>query len=207
MTREEAIRILASSCIPGSKQTEALETLIPELRESEDERIRKQLIEAIKIGRSNSGISFTEEAASRFIAWLEKHSEEEIKKIRNEEYTNGFNDAAGFRKQKERKPASYSPLCNTIKDKIREYVANNFVTDTVVKTDVKSIVKAMEEGVRLGKEEQKPAEDKELLKNILFQKKGITYDDYKCKNDPYVGLSFYELIKCLEEYDKARSNR
>lgn len=50
-------------------------------------------------------------------------------------------------------------------------------------------------------------EDKELLKNILFQKKGITYDDYKCKNDPYVGLSFYELIKCLEEYDKERSNR
>lgn len=98
MTREEAIRILASSCIPGSKQTEALETLIPELRESEDERIRKQLIDAIKIGRSNRGISFTEEAASRFIAWLEKHSEEEIRKIRKEEYTNGFNNAAGFGK-------------------------------------------------------------------------------------------------------------
>ena len=44
MTREEAIRILASSCIPGSKQTEALETLIPELAESEDERIRKKLV-------------------------------------------------------------------------------------------------------------------------------------------------------------------
>ena len=26
-------------------------------------------------------------------------------------------------------------------------------------------------------------EDKERLKNILFQKKGITYDDYKCKNE------------------------
>ena len=77
---------------------EFAEYVFPELAESEDERIRKQLIDAIKIGRSNSGISFTEEAASRYIAWLEKHGEEEIKKIRNEEYTNGFNNAAGFGK-------------------------------------------------------------------------------------------------------------
>ena len=83
----------------------ALQALGLVTAESEDERIRKQLIDAIKIGRSNSGISFTEEAASRFITWLEKHSEEEIQKIRKEEYTNGFNDAAGFGKQKEQKPA------------------------------------------------------------------------------------------------------
>ena len=85
MTREEAIKILASSCIPGSKQTEALETLIPELRESEDERIRKQLIDAIKIGRSNSGISFTEEAASRYIAWLEKQKEQKELPLMNDD--------------------------------------------------------------------------------------------------------------------------
>lgn len=42
MTKEEAIRILASSCIPGSKQTEALETLIPELKESEDKRMMRE---------------------------------------------------------------------------------------------------------------------------------------------------------------------
>lgn len=52
-----------------------IEQIFPELAESEDERIRKQLIDAIKIGRSNSGISFTEEAASRYIAWLEKQKE------------------------------------------------------------------------------------------------------------------------------------
>lgn len=52
----------------------------------------------------------------------------------------------------------YSPLCHTIKDKIREYIANHFIADTVVKTDMKDIVKAMEEGVRLGMEEQKSAE-------------------------------------------------
>lgn len=52
----------------------------------------------------------------------------------------------------------YSPLCHTIKDKIREYVANHFIADTVVKTDMNDIVKATEEGVRLGMEEQKSAE-------------------------------------------------
>ena len=91
MTRQEAIdKVYGMS---GTKeQHEALEFLIPEVhelrefyeRQQEDERIRKQLIDAIKIGRSNSGISFTEEAASRYIAWLEKHSEEEIKKIRKD---------------------------------------------------------------------------------------------------------------------------
>jgi hypothetical protein len=37
-------------------------------------------------------------------------------------------------------------------------VARHFIADTVVKTDMKDIVKAMEEGVRLGMEEQKSAE-------------------------------------------------
>ena len=98
MTREEAIKTIMSATVWTDDEREALGVLIPELAESEDERIRKQLIDAIKIGRSNSGISFTEEAASRYIAWLEKHSEEEIQKIRKEEYTNGFNDSAGFGK-------------------------------------------------------------------------------------------------------------
>ena len=104
MTREEAMEIvkrLYNDSLFLKKDKEAILTLIPELAESEDERIRKQLIDAIKIGRSNGGISFTEEAASRYIAWLKKHSEEEIQKIRKEEYTNGFNDAAGFGKQKD----------------------------------------------------------------------------------------------------------
>ena len=69
--------------------------------------------------------------------------------------------------QKEQKPEQYSPLCNTIKDKINEYIANHFIADTVVKTDIKSIVKAMEEGVRLGKESRTPAEWSEEDEKIL----------------------------------------
>jgi RNA binding exosome subunit len=49
MTREEAIEMVRKSW-PISRNKDlrkALETLIPELRESEDERIRKEMIEAI----------------------------------------------------------------------------------------------------------------------------------------------------------------
>lgn len=77
--------------------------------------------------------------------------------------------------EKQKEP-HYSPLCKTIKDKIREYIANHFVADTVVKTDMKSIVKAMEEGVRLGKEEQKPlsTEETELNSIAFLEQMGYT---------------------------------
>ena len=109
--------------------SEYIDTIIPELAGSEDERIRKFLINILSHGTWRKEWPF---GPNEVVAYLEK--------------------------RKEQKPEQYSPLCDTIKDKIREYIANHFIADTVVKTDIKSIVKAMEEGVRLGKEEQKPAE-------------------------------------------------
>ena len=47
MTREEAINIVRN-IYQTDKEKEALETLIPELAESEDERIRKEIIEFIQ---------------------------------------------------------------------------------------------------------------------------------------------------------------
>ena len=44
MTREEAINEIKTWAIPSKKGREVLETLIPELRESDDERIINQLI-------------------------------------------------------------------------------------------------------------------------------------------------------------------
>lgn len=83
MTREEAIRILASSCIPGSKQTEAIETLIPELAESEDERIRKELVE--KISNLACGCFISQEQKQRFIHYLEKQKEQPTDIDKNQE--------------------------------------------------------------------------------------------------------------------------
>ena len=74
MNREEAIKIVKSH-YPANKQmlNEALEFLIPELKESEDEKMRKELIRAfqslntIKVW---NGIERTD-----IIDWLEKQSE------------------------------------------------------------------------------------------------------------------------------------
>jgi len=58
-----------------------LENILPELTENEDERTRRSLIDAIKIGYSNNGISSTKEAADRYIAWLEKQKEQKPIKV------------------------------------------------------------------------------------------------------------------------------
>ena len=188
MTREEAIKVVRN-IYQTDAEKEALETLIPELKESEDERIIKTLQEYVKSRNWNLGGPTQDEV----LAWLEKQKYDRMKPIYDaresfesalekawNDYHNGYENvdkleddyvqcahAKGFRegylfgieKQERQKPEQYSPLCNTIKDKIQEYVVNHFVTDTVVKTDIKSIVKAMEEGVRLGKEEQKPGDN------------------------------------------------
>ena len=97
MTRKEALNKVRQMSLP--KETmEILEALAPELKESEDERIRKELIETINCMKEDHQVFLSEQQIERYLAWLEKHSEEEIKKIRNEEYTNGFNNAAGFGK-------------------------------------------------------------------------------------------------------------
>ena len=70
-------------------------------------------------------------------------------------------------KRGEQKLIEY-PLCKTVKDKIDYYIVNHFTTDTVVKTDVNSIVKAMEEGVMMGMSEQKPAWSEEDEKTLLW---------------------------------------
>ena len=71
-----------------------VEYIFPELKESEDERIRKELITHCRNTRC-----VTEEGAERiakWIAWLEKQGEkkssDEVLKIRQEVYQSGYND-------------------------------------------------------------------------------------------------------------------
>lgn len=72
MEREEAIKIVKSH-YPANKQmlNEALEFLIPELKESEDERIRKALVRFHKSTIDVDGIKGEE-----IVAWLEKQGSE-----------------------------------------------------------------------------------------------------------------------------------
>ena len=73
MNREEALTIVKNN-LPDSKFTlvrEALETLVPELKESEDEQHRKWIIEYLYDGLRKSDEQFKDQF-KRAIAWLEK---------------------------------------------------------------------------------------------------------------------------------------
>lgn len=71
MTREEAIKIVQSATVWTDEERDALAMLIPELAESEDERIRKHLIEIVETywGKTN------EPGKAADLAWLEKQKE------------------------------------------------------------------------------------------------------------------------------------
>ena len=75
MTREEAIKILSErhSSALFSERT-ALETLIPELKESEDEKIRKAILEFFKLQDDNTTYFFIPKKS--ILAWLEKQKEQ-----------------------------------------------------------------------------------------------------------------------------------
>lgn len=75
MTREEAIEIVRN-IYQTDAEKEALATLIPELAESEDERIRKALIEVFK-EKLERGFEWVEYGIPNrsVLSWLEKQKE------------------------------------------------------------------------------------------------------------------------------------
>lgn len=73
MDRQEAIKIVKSNLPEGRQMlSEALEFLIPELAESEDERIRKSIVELIK--QSSEILNKSNQAL--MLAWIEKKGEQ-----------------------------------------------------------------------------------------------------------------------------------
>ena len=77
MNKEEAIKKIRKSWdFLGNVEKEVLETLIPELKESEDEKIRKELIEHIKANCETGFILFQKFSPDDVIAWLEKQGEQ-----------------------------------------------------------------------------------------------------------------------------------
>lgn len=77
MNKEEAIKVLNARPYTGEVR-EALETLIPELKESEGERIRKTLINALKTTKSVGELKFVlpEPIREECITYLEKQKEQ-----------------------------------------------------------------------------------------------------------------------------------
>jgi len=79
MKRSEAIEIVREYYPSSGKDlNEALETLIPELKESEDERTRKELIELFRAGANNKSHPYKSDDCKRWLSWLEKQGSQQL---------------------------------------------------------------------------------------------------------------------------------
>lgn len=86
MTREEAIEVYNG--LLNQKIKEAFEFFAPELAESEDERIRKEMIETIRCISSDCqfAIFLSEQQKQRYLAYLEKQKERKPWKVGENAY-------------------------------------------------------------------------------------------------------------------------
>lgn len=91
MDKEEAIKIVKSH-YPANKQmlNEALEFLIPELKEDEDERIKKNCVHFLELQKTHHASTVEIE---KCIAWLEKQGQKFTKKDVDDAYLKGVCDA------------------------------------------------------------------------------------------------------------------
>ena len=130
MTRKEAMEIvkrLYNNSLFLEKDKEAMSTLVPELVESEDERIRKDIIALIELFTDGSAVSpgsrTTKEEA---LEWLEKQKEEEgyeaIPVESTLEYKLGFKAGKESEKQKEQKPAEWDEDTKTNLDRALQII-------------------------------------------------------------------------------------
>ena len=95
MERKEAIEVIKKNW-PDSSFTmlrEALETLIPELKENEDEKIRKVLVELVKCNERCGYFMINNTTTSSMLAWLEKQGQTFTKKDVDDAYLKGVCDA------------------------------------------------------------------------------------------------------------------
>lgn len=74
MTKEEALQNIKRMIGFSDTLDESIFTLFPELKESEDERIRKEILEDIRNVKAISSEEYRKKA-DRWIAWLEKQKE------------------------------------------------------------------------------------------------------------------------------------
>ena len=179
---EEAVKKIAEMVYDNGSTVinrNDLEEMFPALKESEDDEIRKWIRKELESKYVVDNI-VNNVMADKALAWLEA--------------------------QGEHKSIEY-PLCKTVKDKIDYYIVNHFTTDTVVKTDVNSIVKAMKEGVMIGMSEQKPADKVEpsIFKDRLLELFQIFR--WRCKDHiltngeilEYVDAHIQELIGTMQK--------
>lgn len=128
MEKKEAMRILKDfhdKSALFSIRT-ALDTIIPELKESEDERIRKHIISVLEdCWQTCKNIDYDSSRIQKDIAWLEKQSKEDMNEALQLEYEKGKADAL----QEQRKEWTAEDLLNRnqIADILQEYNRNDLI--------------------------------------------------------------------------------
>ena len=111
MDKKEAIEVIKKNYphvgFSGTEFEQALRTLVPELAESEDERIRKwiyNLVEILGYPADEDAEKELEEMQPIALAWLEKQKDVNIESIQTEFYNAGYEDG----KEYMQKPAEWS---------------------------------------------------------------------------------------------------
>ena len=198
MTKEEAIEKVREMKLSPGKDAEliiALHTLIPELRESEDERIRKDIVAAVEMCGD-----LTQGRKSEIYAYLEKQKEQkhpngcftcdEYKKGYEEGRSNGF--TAGYNKaMKEQKPAEWSEEDEQIRNLAIEWAETmsgqfNFVD--MNPTDFRKIINWL----KSLRPSWKPSEEQmDSLRDTIVHTKGYSYSMYLPE--------LYEQLKAIKE--------
>ena len=76
MDKKEALEIIRKNCTDGSQLREACEVFIPELKESEDERIRKAILSRLKDAKDQGCNTYGGAKIDECIAYLERQKEQ-----------------------------------------------------------------------------------------------------------------------------------
>lgn len=98
MERKEAIEVLRKYSPKDAELREALETAVPELKESEDERIISRIKKAVES-------YWSDEPLDEILAWLEKHATPQVRT--GVEWVNTIDDACDKRYAEEYAQGEY----------------------------------------------------------------------------------------------------
>ena len=214
MTREEAIKTI-KLCCPYIRRSDcdfetAMRFLIPELRESEDERVRKALVKVFE-EKAKRGFEWQDGIPNNTVlAWLEKQKEatcvaEITDRLLEKEQEILFK---GLDMQKEQKPYTYEESKLAAEDRYNE----NYSNDEGGFCHEQSFLWGFEEGVnwcerhKSPQKEQKPAEWSEEHIADVFEKVGLAKIVREQGNDELtnaVQSAMIELSKgCQPEWNE-----
>jgi len=133
MNKKEAIEIIKKNW-PDSRYTmlqEALQTLIPELKESEDEMIRQDIIDWLINYKDNVQVDLKDEEVDRWVSCLEKQGEQEnlCDKCRKEQPSHSCQDITALgrcalEKQGEQNPVECIKFDNEFENQVSHLIAS-----------------------------------------------------------------------------------